>query len=125
MLLGCEGKGFLGCMAAIVLIAAMIFAGIKLGPIYYANYMFEEDLKNITSQAGARGKSHDEIILDILNAAKKRNIRITPEDAKRNVSIERYAGQIHVNVKYLVPVDFMIYRTTMQFEIKNSSFTAA
>jgi hypothetical protein len=126
ILLDSEGKGFLGCMIAIILIAAMIFAAIKVGPIYYANYMFEEDLKEITSQSGARGGSSDSIINTILNAARERKIRITPEDAKKgDIKIEHYAGQLHITVKYSVPVDFLIFRKSMNFEIKSSSFTAS
>lgn len=119
-----EGKGFLGCMVAIVLLAAMIFAAVKLGPIYYSNYMFEDELKSITSEAGARFIDNEEITRQILDAARKLNIRITPEDAKKDIKIERFAGQIHITVQYFVPVDFLIFQKTFEFQSKNSSFTA-
>jgi hypothetical protein len=126
MLLDSEGKGFLGCMIAIILIAAMVFAAVKLGPIYYANYMFEEDLKNITSQSGARFRSNDDIIQDIVSTARERKIRITEEDVKKGgIKIERYAGQLHITVKYSVPVDFLVFRKSISFESRNSSFTAS
>lgn len=126
ILLDSEGKGFLGCMIAIIVIAAMVFVAVKVGPIYYANYMFEEDLKNITSEAGARYISDDDIIQNVLSAAKERKIRMTPEKAKNgDVKIERYAGQLHITVRYSVPVDFLVFRKSINFEIKNSSFTAS
>ena len=125
ILLDSEGKGFIGCMIAIILIAVMIFVGVKLGPVYYANYMFEDDLKAITSEAGARFMNKDEIIRNVLSAAKERKVRMTPEDAEKNVTIERYAGQIHIGVQYFVPVDFIIFKKDLRFEIKNSSFTAS
>jgi hypothetical protein len=119
-----EGKGFLGCMIAIILIAAMVFAAVKVGPIYYANYVFDEDLKNITSLSGASFKTNDDITEAVLQAARERNIKITPESARSgDVKIERYAGQLHITVKYSVPVDFLIFRKTLRFEIRNSSFT--
>jgi hypothetical protein len=124
ILSNCEGKGFFGCMVAIVLLAAMIFAAVKLGPIYYSNYLFEDELKGITSQAGARFVDNDEITRQILDAARKLNIRITPEDAKKNIKIERFAGQIHITVRYFVPVDFLIFKKTFEFQSRNSSFTA-
>ncbi len=125
ILLDSEGKGFIGCMIAIILIALIIFVGIKLGPVYYTNYLFEEDLKNITSEAGARYMNNDEIIRNILSAARENSIRMTPEDAQKNIKIERYAGQVHINVEYFVPVDFLVYKKKMRFLIKNSSFTVS
>jgi hypothetical protein len=124
-LMNAEGKGFLGCMIAIILMAAIIFAGVKLGPIYYSDYLFEEDLKNLTSQAGARYISDDEITEDILQLAKKNKINIKQKDAKKDIEIKRFAGQVHINVRYYVPVNFLIFKKTLKFEIKLSSFTAA
>lgn len=125
LLLNTEGKGFLGCMLGIVLTAAIIFAAIKLGPVYYSNYMFEEELKNITSDAGARFRPNDTIITEIVNTAKKFDITIKAADTNKNIKIERFAGQIHITVRYYVPVDFLVFRKTFKFEIKNSSFTAS
>jgi hypothetical protein len=124
-LMNAEGKGFLGCMIAIILMAAIIFAGVKLSPIYYSDYLFEEDLKNLTSQAGARYISDDEITEDILQLAKKNKINIKQKDAKKDIEIKRFAGQVHINVRYYVPVNFLIFKKTLKFEIKLSSFTAA
>lgn len=115
-----EGKGFLGCIAVIVLIAAMIFIGVKLGPIYYSNYQFEEALKTVTSRAGARFISNEKIIEDILSLAGEKNINLKEE----NIKIERYAGQVHIEVRYVVPVDLLVMHKKLEFQIKASSFTA-
>ena len=124
ILIDSEGKGFLGCMAAIVILAAMIFAGIKLGPIYYANYGFEEDLKDLTSRAGARYMDNNTIIEDVLKLAKKNNINLKPKEAKENIKIERTAGLIYINVLYYESVDFLFFQKTLEFKMKLSSFTA-
>jgi len=120
-----EGKGFLGCMGAIVVLAAIIFVGIKLGPVYYSNYTFEEGLKTVVSRAGARYTPNETIVIDILELAQQNDINLTHENSKDNIKIERFAGQIHINVRYYVPVDFLILRRNLKFEIKLSSFTAS
>lgn len=125
ILLDSEGKGFLGCMAAIVLFAALVFAAVKAGPVYYANYQFEEDLKTLTSQAGSRFIGDDKIAEDIRKLAKKRSIDLGPEDSGQNIQIERFAGQIHITVRYSVPVDFLVMKKDLKFQIRLSSFTAA
>lgn len=124
ILLNPEGKGLIGCIGAIVLIAALLFAGIKLGPIYYSNMIFEDDIKNIVGRAGALGLRDEKIIQDILDTAKEENINLTSKDVSKNIKIERYAGQVHVEVHYTVPVDLLIMKKNFEFEIKTSSFSA-
>ena len=120
-----EGKGILGCIGIIVLLAAILFVGIKLGPVYYTNYTFEEELKTVVSRAGARYVPNEKIVIDILELAQQNNINLTHENSKDNIKIERFAGQIHINVRYYVPVDFLIMRRNLKFEIKLSTFTAS
>lgn len=120
-----EGKGFLGCITAIVVLAAMIFVGIKLGPVYYSNYKFEEDLKTLVSRAGARYIPNETIITDVVELAQQNNINLTYDSAKDNIKIERFAGQLHLSVQYFVPVDFLILERKLRFEIKLSTFTAS
>ena len=119
-----EGKGILGCIGAIVLLAVIIFVGIKLGPIYYSNYQFEEDLKTLISRSGARYTPDQQIIIEVVELAQKNHINLTHENAKNNIKLERFAGQLHINVQYFVPVDFLIIRRNFRFQIKLSTFTA-
>ena len=119
-----EGKGILGCIGAIVLLAVIIFVGIKLGPIYYSNYQFEEDLKTLISRSGARYTPDQQIIIEVVELAQKNHINLTHENAKNNIKLERFAGQLHLNVQYFVPVDFLIIRRNFRFQIKLSTFTA-
>lgn len=122
--LNSEGRGFIGCMLAIVLLASMIFAAVKLGPVYYSNYLFEDDLKNLTSQAGSHYIKDERIVADIIRLAKENDINLKEKDAEENIKIERFAGQIHIRVLYYVPVNFMLFKKTLKFEISLSSFTA-
>jgi hypothetical protein len=119
-----EGKGILGCIGAIVLLAAIIFVGIKLGPVYYSNYQFEEDLKTLVSRSGARYTPDQQIIIEVVELAQKNHINLTHENAKNNIKLERFAGQLHISVQYFVPVDFLIIRRNLRFQIKLSTFTA-
>jgi len=114
----CQGKGLLGCLFFLLLLTAAIIVALKLGPIYYANFNFESDLKTETSRAGAHFLDNETIIKDILSLAKKNEIRIKKEDIK----IDRYAGQIHIEVSYSVPVDFILFERNLNFKLKASSF---
>jgi hypothetical protein len=113
-----EGKGVIGCLLSIVMLAVAIYLGIVLFPIYYSNFNFENDVKTVASRAGAHFLDNQQITKDILSLAKRNEIRIKREDIK----LERFAGQLHIRVDYSVPVDFIIMERDLNFEIEASSF---
>jgi hypothetical protein len=113
-----EGKGVLGCIILIVLLAAAIYVGIVLAPIYYANFNFESGVKTEISRAGAHFLDDETIIKDILDLARRNEIRLT----RRDISIERFAGQIHLKVQYSVPVEFLLFEHDLSFKVDLSSF---
>lgn len=116
-----EGKGLVGCMVAIVLLAVAIYLGIILVPIYYANFSFENDVKTTASRAGSHFFDDEQVIKEILDLAKKDEIRI----ARENIQLDRFAGQLHIIVRYSVPVDFVFFEHDMNFTIDYSSFIGA
>ena len=117
----CEGKGLVGCLFFLVLFSAAIYLAIALGPIYYSNFNFEQDVKAEVSRAGARFLSNDVVINDIIKMGKENDIKLRQE----NIKVDRFAGQVHIQVRYAVPVDFFIMKKDLTFEIKVSSFTGA
>ncbi len=116
-----QGKGLLGCMIMIVLIGVAIYLTIVLVPIFYSNFNFESDIKTEVSRAGAHFLDDDTITRDILDMAKRNEILLT----KQNISIDRFAGQVHINVRYAVPVNFVILDHDVVFQINASSFVGA
>jgi hypothetical protein len=116
-----DGKGMIGCLLSIVMLAVAIYLGIILVPIYYSNFNFENDIKTTASRAGAHFMDNDQVIRDILALAKRNEIRITREDIK----VERFAGQLHIRVNYSVPVDFIVLEHDLDFKIEASSFIGA
>lgn len=117
----CEGKGLFGCMVSIVLFAVAVYLAITLGPIYYSNFNFENGVKTTASRAGARFFTDEMIVTEVLELARRNEIRIAKED----ISVDRYAGQVHIVVRYSVPVDFIAFERSLDFKISASSFIGA
>ena len=113
-----EGKGLVGCMLALVLFAVAIYLGITLGPIYYSNFNLENGVKTTASRAGARFFNDEQIVAEVMDLAKREDIRIK----KENILIDRFAGQVHIKVNYSVPVDFIVVERDLSFKIEASSF---
>lgn len=117
-LCGSDGKGILGCIVFIVIIGTAIFVAARLGPLYYSNSGFKSDVKDEVSRAGAQSLRDEKIISGIMAIAKKDKINLTRE----NIKVDRFAGQIHVEVNYAVPVSFVLFQRDIKFEIDTSSF---
>jgi len=114
----CEGKGLVGCFIFIVLMGIAIFLAIQLVPVYYSNYSLESETKTEVSRAGANFLDDDAIIRNILDMAKRNEIRLT----RQNIKLQRFAGQIQVEINYAVPVDFGILQRDVNFKILASSY---
>jgi hypothetical protein len=113
-----EGKGMVGCLVFIVLMGLAIVLAVQLGPVYYADYNMEADIKTEASRAGARFLDDDTIIRDVYQMAKRNDVPIQRE----NIKVHRLAGQVVIEVTYSVPVSFILFERDFDFKIEASSF---
>jgi hypothetical protein len=118
LLENCEGKGLLGCLFFFVLLGALTFFAVQAGPPYFAYRGLEGDVKAEISRAGAHIYTDDVIAQNILDLAKKNEVPLKRGDIK----LERIAGQIQVTIHYTVPVDFILFAHTFNYDIKAASF---
>jgi len=116
---GEEGKGSLGCIFAIILMAIAIFLAFKLGPPYMNHYEFKGEMKQVVSRAGARAIPEETIKKDLISLAQKSNIALKNED----IEIRRLSGQIIIRVEYIIPLNFIIMKHDLRFQVEESSFT--
>ncbi|HYK90355.1 MAG TPA: hypothetical protein VE398_16385 [Acidobacteriota bacterium] len=115
---GDEGKGIAGCLFFLVLLGLTIIVGVLIGPHYYAFYGFETDVKAEVSRAGANFLDDETVAKDIMDIAKRDEIRLQ----KENIKLERFAGQLNVTVRYSVPVDFILFQRDLDFEVRTSTY---
>jgi hypothetical protein len=113
-----QGKGALGCVVSLVMLGLAGYIIFSSGPEYYAFKGFETDVKTAVSRAGANFSDDEVLIADILNLAKRNEVKIAREDIK----IERFAGQIFLTIRHTIPLDLLVIQHEMNFEIKASSY---
>ena len=116
---GEEGKGILGCMFAIFLMAAAIFLAFKLGPPYFHHYGFKGDMQYAAARAGAQAIPDNTIKLELIRNAENNKILLK----KENIKIQYLAGQVIINAEYDIPVNFLIMKRDLHFRVESSSFT--
>ena len=112
------GKGAVGCLIFLLVLAICILAVVRLWPDYYAYKTLDTELRTEASRAGANFLEDEAIMANVLQLAKRSDVYIT----KKNVKIARIAGQIFITVHYSVPIDFIFYTWNMECDIKASSF---
>lgn len=113
-----EGKGIAGCLLFIVLFSIAVYISIEMVPTYYSFYSIQSEIKREVSKAGARSLRDEDVVRDILNIAKRNNVPIAEDD----ITIDRVAGQIIIDVEYSVPTNFIVFSRDLNFHIRETSF---
>jgi len=113
-----EGKGVVGCLLMIVLAGVAIYLGIVFAPILYSDFNLESGIKTEVSRAGAHFLDDETITKDIIDLGRRNEIRLT----RQNISVERFAGQVHIRVEYTVTVDFILFERDLTFKSEGSTF---
>ena len=95
----------------LALLGSMIFAGVKILPIYVNNYQMQDAIESEARFAiGNRLGAKD--IRD--NVWKKVNEIGIPAD-QDNLKITANPGAIQISLDYSVPVDLLVYKFTLDF----------
>ena len=116
---GEDGKGSIGCILAIILMAAAVFLAFKLGPPYLSHYEFKGEMKQTVSRAGAHMMSEEQIKKDLIAIARKNNIVLE----EKNIRITRTSSSVEISTGYTIPVNFIIMKRDLNFEVKESSYS--
>lgn len=95
----------------LALLASMIFAGIKILPIYVNNYQMQDAIESEARFAiGNRLGAKD--IRD--NVWKKVNEIGIPAD-QDSLKVTANQGAVQISLDYSVPVDLLVYKFTLDF----------
>ena len=98
-----------GAMAAVVLF------GIAFIPPYFANYQFEDSLKNEAMSATYTSRTEDDIKTVVLKKAKELDIPLTEKQVVVNRTGSNGAGTLSISADYSVDVSVPGYQTTLEF----------
>jgi len=97
----------------LLILGSMIFAGIKVVPVYVDNYQFQDAIETESKFAltGYPKKSTDDIRDDVWKKAQELSIPAQREDIQVNVA----NGSVSISLDYSVPVDLAVYQLMLQF----------
>jgi hypothetical protein len=103
--------GRIKALLGFALVVAFGYAAWVVGPPYFANYQFQDDLNTEVRFMQNGGKSDDDIKAEVIKKALDAGFVLTPEQ----IRISRFNKSITVQVDYSVHVDLPGYSTDLQF----------
>ncbi len=108
-----HGGSKLNLVITLLIIGSMVFAGIKVVPVYVDNYQFQDAIESESRFAltGYPKKSIDDIRDDVWKKAQELSIPAQKEDIQVNVT----NGSVSISLDYSVPIDLAVYQLNLQF----------
>jgi hypothetical protein len=109
--MGEKGAGYLKPILWTLILASLIYVGVKVIPILFAEYEFQDGMQTIARFASANGQPPEKVHDAILKEAEKDDLPVGKDDVK----VTGNHGNIRINVDYAVTVDLKVYQWTLNF----------
>jgi len=106
-----KGEGRLKAILYLAFLVIAVFVAIKVVPVYVANYELKDKMSEQAKFAIVNRYSPDQIKDNIFRTIQDLDIPATREDVK----VEDTNHGIAISVNYQVPVDFVFYKTDLNF----------
>ncbi len=98
-------------LLAFAIVLGVVYVCYIVGPPYFNNYQFQDDLNTEVRFMQNAGKSDDDIKTDIIKKASDNGIQLSPQQ----IRINRAGKTITVEVTYSVHVEMPGYSSDLQF----------
>ena len=100
----------------VALIASIVVIGLYVIPPYFANYQFEDDIKNEAMTLTYTSKSEDEIKQIVLKRASDLEIPLSPQQITVRRTGSMGAGSLLIDANYTVHVNLPGYPFDLPLE---------
>ena len=110
-----RGEGRLKAIIYTVILVTAVFLGIKLVPIYVAEYQLQDKMNEQAKFAVVNRYTEDQIRDIIFKVIQDLDIPATRDDIK----MASTNHGVSISVSYTVPVDFFVYKTSITFSPKS------
>lgn len=111
-----NGRGAVGCLLTLVVIAALVIIGAKAVPARINVGELQDYCVRQAESASLPDYSDEDIAKRILAKAQELKLPVNAND----IQVSRRAGEVHVLVRYTLPLDFLFYTYNWHVEHKLS-----
>jgi YbbR domain-containing protein len=110
---GQKGGAKINLLITLMIMAAMIFTAVKVVPVYFANYQFQDAINSESRFAltGYPKRTIEDVRDDIYKKAQELQIPAKRED----IQVSMQSGYVNISLDYSVPIDLAVYQFSLQF----------
>jgi len=114
---GEHGGSKLNFLITVLVLGAMIFAAVKIVPVFFANYQLQDSMQTEARFALSAypKKGPDDIRDDIFKKMQELDIPAKREDIK--VIMDAATGNVDLGLDYSVTIDLKVYQWTKLFHV--------
>ena len=112
---GERGEGRLKALIYTAILVIGVFVAFKLVPLYVAQYQLKDKMEEQARFAVVNRYSDDQVRDNIFRVIEDLDIPAKREDIK----VASTTHGIAISVDYTVPVDFLVYKTEMNFSSRS------
>lgn len=99
----------------VAVIAAVTFVGIKIVPVYFSNYEFEDFIKEEALHSTYSTRSEEDVRESVIKHARDFDISLTAKQVHVSRTGGYGNGSLTIEAEYSVPVDLPGYSMTLDF----------
>jgi len=106
-----RGAGGLKAIVWLAVLAAMVYAGVKVVPILVNEFEFQDAMQTTARFASVNRQTPEDIRGALIKEAAKDDIQLKPDD----IQVANEAGNVRISAAYSVTVDLQVYQLTLNF----------
>lgn len=106
-----RGGTRLNLILTLVILAVLIFSGVKIIPWFFANYEFQDAIGTEARYALANRKTEEDIRDDVWKKMQELGIPARRED----LHVSNQSGIVQISLDYNVPVDLRVFQFKLAF----------
>jgi YbbR domain-containing protein len=108
---GEKGGSKLKTVFALAIVAALVFAVVKIVPVYVTNYQLQDSMQEEATFASVNRKSADQIKTDMEKRLENLGISVDPS----TIEVSAFGGNVQISLEYTIPVDLTVYQLQLHF----------
>ena len=114
-----RGSGRMMAIVWLAILVGMVYVGIKVVPILFSEYQFQDAMQTAARFASVNHKSEADIKDALVKEAEKEEVPVRSED----IDVHAQNGNVQIDAAYSVTVDLGVYQWTLNFHpsARNSS----
>ena len=107
-----QGEGKAGLIISLIVVAYLIFCGVRFVPVYIGTYDLEETIRRQAEAASNRTEKM--IVAAILETGNEHSLPLTAEHIEIKMQKRR---KVRIKVEFSVPIDFALFTYNYNFKM--------